>query len=181
MKNKKDIEQSVNYLFREYYNKEIEKFKPRQTYIFIINGMAESGKDTFIECCRRFTDIKNISSVDLIKEMAKVVDLHENREYLHKLKELTYKYTNYIDQQIALKIERNKLNFIHIREEKYFNKIPYKSFGKILIERPGLKNKFDFENGFNHDLYNHVIINHNIEFLPYKAKTFIEIYCDKET
>ena len=41
--------------------------------IIIINGSGGVGKDTFVEYCSEFTNVKNISSVDKVKEAAKIL------------------------------------------------------------------------------------------------------------
>ena len=41
--------------------------------IVIINGSGGVGKDAFVEFCNEFTCVKNISSVDKVKEAAKVL------------------------------------------------------------------------------------------------------------
>jgi len=44
-----------------------------QKQIIIINGTGGSGKDTFVEFCSEFTKVTNISSVDKVKEAAKIL------------------------------------------------------------------------------------------------------------
>ena len=41
--------------------------------IVVINGSGGVGKDTFVEFCSEFAKVKNISSVDKVKEAAKVL------------------------------------------------------------------------------------------------------------
>ena len=41
--------------------------------IVIINGSGGVGKDAFVEFCNEFTCVKNISSVDKVKEAAKIL------------------------------------------------------------------------------------------------------------
>lgn len=180
---KEEMKKFVNTLFLEYFKEPIKLYTPRQTYNFVINGKSGSGKDTFIECVNVFTPVNNISTIDIIKEMAKHVNLEENRDFLKKLKEMVYYYTNYIDHNIQHRIKPYHLNFIHVREEKFFNKSPYTYMIKILIENPNITgNEFvnlkDFE--FNRHKYNHIIFNDKLEDLPYKAWEFVKIYCDKE-
>lgn len=170
----KDIKDSINYLFKK-QNIKSEQYKPRQTYNFIINGPANSGKDSFVECCSRFAPVNNISTIDLVKSMALIVGLEKDREFLNKLKELVYKHTNFIDKSIEMQLKPGYLNFIHVREETFFTKQPYKSMNRILIERPGYgEDRFKF----NPQKYDHIILNVMLEKLPYKAHKFVKIYCD---
>ena len=41
--------------------------------IVVINGSGGVGKDTFVQFCGEYTPIMNISSVDKVKEAAKVL------------------------------------------------------------------------------------------------------------
>ena len=41
--------------------------------VIIINGTGGSGKDTFVEYCSEFAKVTNISSVDKVKEAAKIL------------------------------------------------------------------------------------------------------------
>ena len=41
-------------------------------YIFVTNGMARSGKDTFAALMNEFVPTKKYSSIDYIKEIAKL-------------------------------------------------------------------------------------------------------------
>jgi len=41
-------------------------------YIFVTNGMARSGKDTFAALMNEFIPTKKYSSIDYIKEIAKL-------------------------------------------------------------------------------------------------------------
>lgn len=178
----KDIKKSVDYLFKNINLDNIQRYKPRQAYNFVINGKSHSGKDTFIECVSRFAPVNNISTIDPVKAMGKIVKLEENRDFLKQLKQLVYKYTNYIDKYVGNLIKPGHLNFIHVREEKYFNKSPYTWMIKVLVDRPDNNNReftnlADFE--FHYDRYRHIIKNDSLETLPYKALQFVQIYCDR--
>lgn len=183
MMSQKDIKKSVDYLFKNVNLKNIQRYKPRQTYNFIINGKANSGKDSFIECVSRFAPVNNISTIDPVKTMGKIVELEDNRDFLKQLKELVYRYTDYINKYIENLIKPGHLNFVHVREEKYFNKSPYTWMIKVLVDRPDNNNNefiklSDFN--FNYDRYRHIIKNDSLETLPHKALQFVQIYCDKE-
>lgn len=176
-----DIRKSVDYLFKNINLENIQKYKPRQTYNFVINGKGSSGKNTFIECVSRFAPVNNISTITPVKDMASLVELEDNRDFLRQMKELVYRYTNYIDNWVSIHLKPDHLNFIHLREERFFNKTPYTWMIKILVDRPNnnlpefVKYK-DFE--FNYHRYRHIIKNDSLELLPHKALQFVQIYCD---
>ena len=66
--------------------------------IVIINGSGGVGKDAFVEFCGEFTCVKNISSVDKVKEAAKVLvnwdgtKDDKSRKLLVDLKRLSIEY-----------------------------------------------------------------------------------------
>ena len=41
--------------------------------IIIINGTGGSGKDTFVEFCSKYANVFNFSSIDKVKEIAKII------------------------------------------------------------------------------------------------------------
>lgn len=96
--------------------------------IIIINGSGGVGKDTFVELCGEFTKIKNISSVDKVKEAAKILvgwsgeKDEKSRKMLVDLKQLSIDYNNYPTvyiQEEARKFAEDKeqtIMFVHIRE-----------------------------------------------------------------
>lgn len=179
---KEELVKSVDYLFKNINLKNVQKYKPRQTYNFVINGKSLSGKDSFIECVSRFTLVNNISTIDPIKQMASIVELENNRDFLRHLKELVYRYTNYIDDYVSNHLKPGHLNFVHIREEKYFNKSPYTWMIKVLVDRlDNDSNEFTRLSNFkfNYNRYQHIIKNESLETLPHKALQFVQIYCDR--
>lgn len=103
--------------------------------IFIINGSGGVGKDTFVEYCSKFVTIKNISSVDKVKEAAKVLvgwngekdDI--SRKLLVDLKRLSIEYndapTKYVQKEANefMQEENQKIMFIHIREISEIQKV----------------------------------------------------------
>lgn len=102
--------------------------------VIIINGVGGSGKDTFAELCAKHAKVMNISSVDKVKEAAKILvgwngeKDEKSRKLLVDLKKLSIDYndypTEYILKQnkIFLESEANFL-FIHIREISEIEKI----------------------------------------------------------
>lgn len=96
--------------------------------IFIINGSGGVGKDTFIGFCSEFANVKNISSVDKVKEAATVLTGwngekdEKSRKLLVDLKRISIDYNDspaeYIIEQ-SKKFMNNSTEdmlFIHIRE-----------------------------------------------------------------
>ncbi len=69
--------------------------------VIIINGMGGSGKDTFVEFCAKHGAVTNISSVDKVKEAAKILvgwdgaKDEKSRKLLVDLKKLSIDYNNY--------------------------------------------------------------------------------------
>lgn len=180
MKNR-DIKIECDYIMKQYYKDEIEFKHPKRTKVFIINGQKKSGKSTFIELCSRFTRCKEISSIDPIRAMGKLVGLEDNRHFLHDCKKLVNKHTVYLDLYVQKEIEQNCINFINIREENIIFSKKYKNYDTILMVNPN--NRFDDNDLCNADkmvknlnIYTHTIVNNNIEDLPYKAYAFIGIY-----
>jgi len=69
--------------------------------IILINGSGGVGKDTFVECCEHYVHVKNVSSVDIIKEVAKKLGWNgieksgKTRKFLSDLKLLSTEYSNH--------------------------------------------------------------------------------------
>lgn len=103
--------------------------------IVIINGSGGVGKDTFVEFCAEFVKVKNISSVDKVKEAAQILvgwngeKDEKSRKFLADLKQLSIEYNNYPEKYIQLQAEKfrnsedEKIMFIHIREASEIQKI----------------------------------------------------------
>lgn len=102
--------------------------------IIIINGSGGVGKDTFVDFCRIYANITNISSVDKIKEAAKILGWNgrkteADRKFLSDLKILSTKYNDFSYTYIAEninKFEKDKSSnvmFIHVREPEEIDKI----------------------------------------------------------
>ena len=112
--------------------------------VIIINGTGGSGKDTFVRFCSEFAKVTNISSVDKVKEAAKILvgwngEKNEKaRKLLVDLKQLSIKYndypTKYIQEQYKI-FEKNDSQylFIHIREIEEIEKIKKLLNAKTLL------------------------------------------------
>ena len=119
--------------------------------IIIINGSGGAGKDTFVEFCSEITGVLNVSTVDKVKEAAKILvgwngEKDEvSRKLLVDLKQLSVDYndapTKYICE-MAEKFKRsdNKLMFVHIREADEIEKAKKLLNAKtLLISNPRVK------------------------------------------
>ena len=95
--------------------------------IFVINGRAGSGKDTFVNFCSWYAKVENYSSVQPIKEIAASVGWdrakksEKDRKFLSDLKQLLARYNDFPFEAIKRKIQdfsdsNKEILFIHIRE-----------------------------------------------------------------
>lgn len=111
--------------------------------VILINGSGGVGKDTFVNFCCDYVDAINISSVDRIKEAAKILGWNggkteSDRKFLSDMKLLTTEYNNgpfkYIsDSIIRFRAEEGaNILFIHIREPLEIEKVK-KEFGCITL------------------------------------------------
>ena len=156
--------------------------------IIVINGTGGSGKDTFVEYVSKYAKVYNFSSVDKVKEIAKLIGwtgtkTDKDRKFLSDLKKLT---TNYNDMSfVSIKEAINKFNssddeimFIHIREPEEILKVVEASGAKtILIKRKNLDNINSNTSDMNVDNYNYdYYINNDgtLEDFEEKAKEFLE-------
>ena len=157
--------------------------------IIIINGTGGAGKDTFVNFCSEITGVLNVSTVDKVKEAAKILvgwngEKDEvSRKLLVDLKQLSVDYndapTKYICEMAEKFRESNdQLMFAHIREaveiEKSKNLLNAKT---LLITNPRVNlitsNNSDGKvNEYNYDYY--IENDGTLEDLKEKAKKFIE-------
>lgn len=114
--------------------------------IIIINGSGGAGKDTFVNFCSEFTNVMNISSVDKVKEAAKVLTGwngekdEKSRKLLVDLKRLGIEYNDaplkYITEQKEIFNNSDKsLMFVHIREKEEIDKVKNAVGAKTLLIR----------------------------------------------
>ena len=152
--------------------------------IIVINGTGGSGKDTFVEYVSKYAKVYNFSSVDKVKEIAKLIGWTGTKtdKFLSDLKKLT---TNYNDMSfVSIKEAINKFNssndeimFIHIREPEEIQRVVDNFSAKtLLIKREGLKiidtNSSD-ANVENYK-YDYKIINTTLENLDKSALEFVQ-------
>lgn len=157
--------------------------------IIIINGTGGSGKDTFVDFCSKFSSVTNISSVDKVKEAAKVLvnwngeKDEKSRKLLADLKNISIEYNNYPTQYIEKKYEEfknsdSKYLFVHIREIDEIKKIKKLLKAKtLLILNPRVALITSNASDGNVLNYNYDFIIQNdgtLEDLQQKAKKFVE-------
>lgn len=155
-------------------------------YIIVINGGGGSGKDTFVEFCKKYAKVVNFSSIDKVKEIAKMIGWNgtkteKDRKFLSDLKKLTTNYNDmaYISVQEAIEkfySSDNEFMFIHIREPKEIKRIVKGYNAKtLLIKRDGIEliksNVSDAS--VEKYKYDYIISNSTLEKLEESAKNFL--------
>jgi hypothetical protein len=103
--------------------------------VYLINGVGGVGKDSFCSFCSEYISTLNISSVDKIKEAARILGWNgdkdeKSRKFLADLKYLSTDYNNNPYEYIKRTIEYFRrddtpygLMFIHVREPNEIHKI----------------------------------------------------------
>ena len=157
--------------------------------IVIINGSGGVGKDTFIELCSDFTNVKNISSVDKVKEAAAILagwngeKDEKARKFLSDLKQLSIDYNDYplvyIKDQ-AKEFEANDtqtIMFVHVREISEIEKVKDAVNAKTLLITNKRVEKIETNKSdanvdkFTYDYY--IENDGTLEELKEKAKKFV--------
>ena len=153
--------------------------------IVIINGTGGSGKDTFVSFVSKYSKVLNFSSIDKVKEVAKIIGwdggkTEKDRKFLSDLKKLTTEYND-----MAFKSTKDAVNeflnsdcdimFIHIREPEEIERA-VKAFGAktLLVKREGLDNISSNYSDASVENYNYdfVIYNSTLEKLDSDASAF---------
>lgn len=158
-------------------------------HIIIINGTGGAGKDTFVNFCAELEQVLNVSTVDKVKEAAKILvgwngEKDEvSRKLLVDLKQLSIAYndapTKYI-LEMAEKFNKSddKFMFIHIREAEEIEKTKKLLNAKtLLISNPRVKlitsNNSDGQvNQYQYDYY--IENDGTLEELRNKAEHFMK-------
>ena len=158
--------------------------------IVIINGSGGVGKDAFVEFCNEFTCVKNISSVDKVKEAAKVLvnwdgtKDDKSRKLLVDLKRLSIEYNDYPAKYIEEQANEFKANdeqqlmFVHIREIEEIKKIKALLNAKTLLITSSRVAKITTNssdaNVEEYDYDYHIKNDGTLEDLKEQAKEFVE-------
>jgi hypothetical protein len=163
--------------------------------IFVINGMATSGKDSFVDMVNEFEPVYNVSSVDIIKSMAQCIGWNgskteKDRKFLSDLKRLCGEYNDspftYLIRCVVLfkNHDAKKLMFVHIREPEEIKRFAERFGAKtILVKNDKVKNitsNMADANVYNYE-YDYIIENNGTLIdLKEKAKHFVEEVCRNE-
>jgi hypothetical protein len=164
--------------------------------VFILNGKAGSGKDTFVELQKAYAQqryrikVRGISTVDKVKEAARLlgwdgVKVPSSRKFLSDLKDLSTKFCDGPAKycyEVADTLESNSWLYIHCREPDEIDKMQ-KVLQKrmqcftVFIRRPGVEdvvsNHADLNvEKFNYDFY--VDNNSTLEIFAKKACDFVD-------
>ena len=111
--------------------------------IVIINGQGGVGKDEFVKKCSKFLEIKNVSTVDKVKEAYRLLGWNdekteEDRKNLSDIKDLStkrfdhpFKYISQIIDKFNT-IDAHEILFIHSREPDEINRFK-NEFGCITL------------------------------------------------
>lgn len=158
-------------------------------YIFITNGMARCGKDTFAMFLEEFVPTLKYSSIDKVKSIAKLCGwdggkTEKDRKFLSDLKTLTSEYSNMSLVDVLSKIREFDRDDVHsvmlidIREPKEIENVKSMvDVGTILIKNdrvPMINSNMADANVFNYK-YDFVIENNGtLEEFRKKVRQFAE-------
>lgn len=130
----------------------------KEKHVIVINGKGGSGKDTLYQFAAKRWNSLMVSSIDPIKEAAKVLNWDgskqlKDRKFLADLKELSIKYNDYPNTHLLnylsvfLKNSYFEILFVCIREPDEIKKFVDSVYEKynynpitLLIRRNGLTN-----------------------------------------
>lgn len=112
--------------------------------IIVINGSGGVGKDTFVEFCEKYCKVKNISSVDKVKEAARVLTGwdgtkdEKSRKLLVDLKQLGIEYNDapfkyIVESSKEFESSDEDLMFVHIREIPEIEKVRSATKAKTML------------------------------------------------
>lgn len=164
---------------------------------FVINGKGGVGKDSFCDAVAEVYDVRNISSVDPVKEIARHAGWSgakedRDRKFLSDLKQLLTDYnelpTRYCLTQFEefMKSKTETVMFIHIREPKEIKKFIDATDGRclsLLIKRKGIDRVYGnvSDDNVDHYMYDYIYNNDkSLEEMPADVIEFISKVVDEE-
>ncbi len=162
--------------------------------IIVINGSGGVGKDTFVEFCQKYCKIKNISSVDKVKEAARVLTGwdgskdEKSRKLLVDLKQLGIQYNDAPFKYIVESAEKFKnteeeIMFVHIREIEEIEKVKKATNAKTLLVTnknvPIITSNESDKNVMNYQYDFYIKNDGTLEDLDMVANKFINSFTEK--
>ncbi len=155
--------------------------------IIVINGTGGSGKDTFVSFASKYAKVFNFSSIDKVKEVARIIGWNgakteKDRKFLSDLKSLTTKYNDMAFNSIKeavdnFKVSNDEIMFIHIREPEEIQRAVLAFNAKtLLVKRDGLENITSNYSDASVENYNYdfIIKNDTLENLEEQARNLIK-------
>ncbi len=154
--------------------------------IVVINGTGGCGKDIFIKLISKYKKVYNFSSIDKVKEIARIIGWdgtkdEKSRKFLSDLKNLTKEYNDmpYNCTKEAIEEFKNsdcEIMFIHIREPEEIKRI-VDTFGAktLFIKRENLNEitSNSSDGRVSKYKYDYSILNTTLEEYEKKACEFI--------
>lgn len=165
-----------------------EKYKKlkEKKQVIIINGMAQSGKSTFVELFQKHYKAINFSSVDKVKEIAKTAGwsgskTEKDRKFLSDMKKLLTEYNDLPFSTMQVKYneflsDESEFLFLHIREPEEIKRAKKEFNAKtLLIKNNRVKNidSNDSDKNVENYHYDYTILNNgSLNDLEEKADEF---------
>lgn len=157
--------------------------------VFVINGMARAGKDTFVKLFDNNSDydVMNVSTIDPIKDLARTIikwdgnKTEKSRKLLSDLKKIMTEYDDRCFNYLKENIDKysDMIYFIHCREIDEIERIVKEFDAKTILIKNNrvqvVESNDSDKNVFNYN-YDYVIENNgSIEEFEEKVKKFLKL------
>jgi hypothetical protein len=153
--------------------------------IVIINGYPGSGKDTFIDICRKLTKVESVSIIDIVKHIASKAGWNNDkspkgRKFLCDLKDILTEYNDFPIRDVALSTEEflmweSGLLFVTMRQPEdieRFKKV-YPEAITLFIRRD--KAKVDYEMSETKNGADSGVEDYNYDYYVYNDRTLDDL------
>lgn len=126
--------------------------------VFVINGQAGVGKNTFVDFCAEILKLRDIhtndiSSVDKVKEAGSILGWNGEkdelgRQFLSNLKDMSTEFCDgpfkYMEEYIV-EVDDDEVTFLHIREPEEIKKVvdKYPHVVTVVIKSTRMLDTFD--------------------------------------
>lgn len=159
--------------------------------VIVINGMAASGKSTFVSLCKEIdTRVTELSTVDWVKKVARFagwdgVKDEKGRLFLSDLKDCMEKYDDIPNKKVCEIIDRssNGIFFVNAREAKNiaYYKARYNAITVLITNYrvPMITSNHADANVWNYSYDFYIQNDGSLDELKEKAKNFMEMINNK--